>query len=61
MVVSDIGASVSGDGSNRRVADTVVDRIRKSGGVAIADYHGMDEGEKIVETAILEFGRIDIL
>lgn len=61
MVVSDVGASVGGDGSNRRAADDVVEKIRSTGGTAVADYHSVDEGDKTIETAIREFGRVDIL
>jgi (3R)-3-hydroxyacyl-CoA dehydrogenase / 3a,7a,12a-trihydroxy-5b-cholest-24-enoyl-CoA hydratase / enoyl-CoA hydratase 2 len=31
------------------------------GGVAVADYNSVVEGEKIIKTAIDNFGRIDIL
>ena len=39
----------------------VVDEIRAAGGKAAANYDSVDEGEKIIETAIREFGRIDVL
>ena len=61
MVVSDIGAAVGGDGSNSRAADEVVERIRSAGGTAVADYNSVDNGEKIIETAIQNYGRVDIL
>lgn len=32
-----------------------------SGGVAVADYNSVVEGEKIIKTALDNFGRIDIL
>lgn len=39
----------------------VVDEIRAAGGKAVANYDSVENGEKIIETAINEFGRIDIL
>ncbi len=38
-----------------------MDEIRAAGGQAIANYDSVENGEKIIETAIKEFGRIDIL
>ena len=39
----------------------VVNEIKAAGGKAIASYHSVENGENIIETAIKEFGRIDIL
>lgn len=39
----------------------VVDEIRATGGKAVANYDSVENGENIIETAIKEFGRIDIL
>lgn len=39
----------------------VVDEIRKAGGKAVANYNSVEDGDKIIETAIQNFGRIDIL
>lgn len=39
----------------------VVDEIRAAGGKAVANYDSVENGEKIIETAIKEYGRIDIL
>lgn len=44
-----------------QAADVVVDDIRKAGGKAIANYDSVENGENIIETAIKEFGRIDVL
>lgn len=35
--------------------------IKEAGGIAIADYNSVVEGHKIIDTAISNFGRIDIL
>lgn len=39
----------------------VVKEIEKAGGVAVADYHSVEQGEEIVKTALAKFGRVDIL
>ena len=44
-----------------KAADVVVDEIRAAGGKAVANYDSVENGERIIETAIKEFGRIDIL
>lgn len=45
----------------RQAADVVVQDIRSTGGKAVANYHSVEDGDKIIDTAIKEFGRIDIL
>lgn len=44
-----------------QAADVVVDEIRAAGGNAVANYDSVENGENIIETAIKEFGRIDVL
>ena len=39
----------------------VVDEIRAAGGKAVANYDDVVNGESIIETAIKNFGRIDVL
>lgn len=39
----------------------VVDEIRAAGGKAVANYDSVENGEKIIDTAIKEYGRIDTL
>lgn len=45
----------------RQAADVVVQDIRSTGGKAVANYDSVEDGDKIIDTAIKEFGRIDIL
>lgn len=45
----------------RQAADVVVDEIKAAGGKAVANYDSVEHGERIIATAIREFGRIDIL
>jgi len=42
-------------------ADSVVAEIKQNGGKAIPSYDSVDEGEKIVATAMDNFGRLDVL
>lgn len=64
VVVNDLGGSLDGTGGGSRAADSVVDEIKSSGGIAIANYNSVstrDGGEGIVKAALDAFGRIDIL
>jgi NAD(P)-dependent dehydrogenase (short-subunit alcohol dehydrogenase family) len=64
VVVNDVGGSVSGEGSDKGPAETVVDEIRQLGGEAVSDSHSVstpEGGEAIVQTAIDAFGSVDIV
>lgn len=61
VIVNDLGGHWNGEGRSQNAADLVVDEIRKGGGIAVADYNSVVEGHKIIETAIKNFGRIDVL
>jgi NAD(P)-dependent dehydrogenase (short-subunit alcohol dehydrogenase family) len=64
VVVNDLGTSHDGYGSSHDDADRVVEQIRQSGGSAVANYASVttEEGaHSIIQQAIDEFGRIDIL
>lgn len=39
----------------------VVEEIKKNGGKAVANYDSVENGDKIIDTAIKAFGRIDVL
>merc|ERR1719487_612307 len=47
--------------AGNRVADGVVAEIRAAGGEATANYDSVEFGDKIVQTAIDAYGRIDIV
>lgn len=40
---------------------TYLSTCKYAGGKAVADYNSVEEGDKIVKTAIDNYGRIDIL
>ncbi len=64
VVVNDIGASVSGEGSNAGPAQSVVDEILAIGGKAAANTDSVSESasaNKIIQTAMDVFGKIDVV
>ncbi|XP_023321911.1 peroxisomal multifunctional enzyme type 2 isoform X2 [Eurytemora carolleeae] len=61
VVVNDLGGSKSGGGGDSRAADLVVQEIRASGGEAVPNYDSVEEGEKLVQSALNVYGRIDIV
>lgn len=61
VVVNDLGGSRSGDGKDTKAADAVVNEIRANGGKAVADYNSVVNGEKIIQTALDNFGRVDVV
>ena len=64
VVVNDLGTSHDGHGASHSEADAVVKKIRKAGGVAVANYASVaeeDGAKSIIQQAVDEFGRIDIL
>ncbi|KAI0421052.1 hypothetical protein F5X98DRAFT_329943 [Xylaria grammica] len=61
VVVNDLGGSFKGEGNSSKAADVVVNEIKAAGGEAVANYDSVENGDKIIETAIKAFGRIDIL
>ncbi|KZF25405.1 NAD(P)-binding protein [Xylona heveae TC161] len=61
VVVNDLGGSFKGEGTSNKAADVVVEEIKAAGGKAVANYDSVENGEKIIETAIQAFGRVDIL
>jgi NAD(P)-dependent dehydrogenase (short-subunit alcohol dehydrogenase family) len=64
VVVNDIGTSTDGAGRSEGPANKVVEEIIAEGGKAVANYDSVttEEGaNKIIDTAVKEFGRIDIL
>src|SRR5438093_10377367 len=64
VVVHHYGGSEAGQGTTQAPANDVVEEIRKAGGQAVASYDSvatMAGGERIVQTAIDAFGRLDIV
>lgn len=64
VVVNDLGSAVDGSGHDSGPAHDVVAEIAEAGGKAVAngaDISVFAAAEKLVQTAIEEFGRLDIL
>lgn len=61
VVVNDLGSTTSGGGRNSSAADRVVEEIKAKGGKAVANYDSVEDGEKVVQTALDAFGRIDVV
>jgi NAD(P)-dependent dehydrogenase (short-subunit alcohol dehydrogenase family) len=62
--VNDIGTDVAGHGESSSAAQMVVDEIVAAGGQAIADSHSVaipEGGAAIVDTALREYGRVDVV
>ena len=50
-----------GTGASSSAADKVVEETKAVGGVAVANYDSVEFGERVIDTAIKTFGKIDIL
>ena len=64
VVVNDLGSAVDGSGNDSGPAHDVVAEIAEAGGKAVAngaDISVFAAAEKLIQTAIEEFGRLDIL
>jgi len=64
VVVNDLGASGDGQGASKDPANEVVEEIRAMGGQAIAngaDVADFEQTAAMVEAAVKEFGRLDVV
>ncbi|XP_076005528.1 peroxisomal multifunctional enzyme type 2 [Genypterus blacodes] len=61
VVVNDLGGDTKGGGKSSAAADKVVEEIRSKGGKAVANYDSVEDGDKVIQTALDTFGRIDIV
>src|SRR5207245_2946672 len=64
VVVNDLGGSIDGSGAQASVADEVVAAIKAAGGSAVANHDSVTDfaaAERIIGTAVKEFGSIDVL
>jgi len=64
VVVNDLGGSTLGRGQDTGPADEVVEQIQAAGGTAAANYGDVstvDGGKSVIDTAVDEFGAIDIV
>ncbi|TML06155.1 MAG: SDR family NAD(P)-dependent oxidoreductase [Actinobacteria bacterium] len=64
VVVHDAGVDREGEGSDRSVADEVVEEIRVAGGTAVASYEDLaseDACASLVAHSVAELGRLDVV
>jgi len=61
VVVNDLGGAATGGGKSSAAADKVVEEIKAAGGEAVANYDSVEDGDKLVQTALDTWKRIDIL
>uniref|UniRef100_A0A672IV30 Peroxisomal multifunctional enzyme type 2 n=1 Tax=Salarias fasciatus TaxID=181472 RepID=A0A672IV30_SALFA len=61
VIVNDLGADTKGGGKSSAAADKVVEEIRAKGGKAVANYDSVEDGEKLIQTALDSFGRIGVI
>ncbi|MFD0270034.1 SDR family NAD(P)-dependent oxidoreductase [Streptomyces sp. NPDC127106] len=62
VVVNDYGVGIDGGAPTSEIAETVVKEILAAGGEAVAvadDISTMDGGQRVVDTALTRYGRID--
>lgn len=64
VVVNDLGGSADGIGNDLGPAEEIAAEVRAAGGRAIADggdVAAVETGQRLVKTAVSEFGKLDIL
>lgn len=62
VVVNDLGGDTSGDGSrDGSVAESLVKEIKEFGGDAVANGDSVEDGKKIVQCAMDNYGKIDVI
>jgi len=64
VVVNDLGGAADGTGAKASAADQVVKEITEAGGKAVANHDSVatpEGGEAIVQSAIDNFGKVDIV
>jgi NAD(P)-dependent dehydrogenase (short-subunit alcohol dehydrogenase family) len=64
VVVNDLGGSTAGVGLDPAPAATVAEEIRSAGGISIPDSNDVSTvagGQSLIDAAVAEFGRIDIV
>jgi len=64
VVVNDLGGESTGEGTDQRPAQQVVDEIVAGGGRAAANYDNVadwDGGQQLIAQAVDEFGGLDVL
>lgn len=64
VLINDLGAAFDGTGKETKIADQVVEEIKKLGVNAVANYDSVTDFNKakgMIDQAISEFGKVDII
>ena len=61
VVINDLGGASTGGGRSSEAADKVVAEIKAAGGEAVANHDSVEDGAKIVQTALDTWKRLDIV
>jgi 3-hydroxyacyl-CoA dehydrogenase/3a,7a,12a-trihydroxy-5b-cholest-24-enoyl-CoA hydratase len=61
VVVNDLGGGAFGGGSDTSVAQQVVNEIKDAGGEGVANTDSVENGGKLVECAMDNYGRVDVV
>ena len=64
VVVNDLGGAADGTGGGQHMAHDTVKEIEQAGGKAVANYDSVatpEGGEAIIQTAVDNFGKVDIV
>jgi NAD(P)-dependent dehydrogenase (short-subunit alcohol dehydrogenase family) len=64
LVVNDLGTGVGGEGSDRSLAQQVVEEITEAGGAAVASGHDVadwDQAADLIDLAVRTFGELHVL
>ena len=61
VVVNDLGGAGDGQGNSAGVAQGVVQEIKDAGGHAVANTDSVEDGARIIQQALDEYGRVDVV
>lgn len=62
LMINDLGIAMDGKSHlPTRVADVVVEEVKKMGGNAVANYDSVENADRIVQQCIKVFGKVDVL
>lgn len=61
VLANDLGVNRDGSAANSSAIDDTVAAIKADGGIAVANYDSVEVGERIIEQAMDQFGKVDVI
>ncbi|NRB37658.1 MAG: SDR family oxidoreductase [Pseudomonadales bacterium] len=61
VIANDLGVNRDGTMGDNQALDHVVAAIKEAGGIATANYDSVENGERIIEQAMDEFGQVHVI